>query len=110
MFEVFYYNLEITTLGNISYAGSSPPTEVTLLPNVTEQSTELTTTEKTITTDLAETKETTQNVVTSISTETEKSTSSSPTTTALRTTKGQWKILMDKLTYLSKASVLTRMK
>nr|XP_034332771.1 uncharacterized protein LOC105332671 isoform X5 [Crassostrea gigas] len=99
---------EITTLGNISYAGSSPPTEVTLLPNVTEQSTELTTTEQTITTDLAETKETKQNVLTSISTilstsvsltttvvtiettetSTEKSTSSSPTTTALRTTKG----------------------
>lgn len=130
MFEVFYYNLEITTLGNISYTGSSPPTEVTLLPNVTGQSTELTTTEQTITTDLAETKETTQNVLTSIltilstsvsltttvvtiettETSTEKSTSSSPTTTALRTTKGQWKILMDKLTYLSKASVLTRIK
>ena len=130
MFEVFYYNLEITTLGNISYAGSSPPTEVTLLPNVTEQSTELTTTEQTITTDLAETKETTQNVLTSIltilstsvsltttvvtiettETSTEKSTSSSPTTTSLRTTKGQWKILMNKLTYLSKASVLTRIK
>ncbi|XP_065928632.1 uncharacterized protein [Magallana gigas] len=99
---------EITTLGNISYTGSSPPTEVTLLPNVTGQSTELTTTEQTITTDLAETKETTQNVLTSIltiystsvsltttvvtiettETSTEKSTSSSPTTTSLRTTKG----------------------
>lgn len=92
MFEVFYYNLEITTLGNISYTGSSPVTEVTLIPNVTEQSTESFTTYSLTTTS------------------TEKSTSSSPTTTALRTTKGQWKILMDKLTYLSKASVLTRMK
>lgn len=128
---VFYYP-ETTTLDNISYTVSSPTTGVTLSVNVTEQSTEnfttysLTTTKQNITTDLVET--TTQNTMTSTSTEsstsmsltttvvtiettettTEKSTSSSLTTTAMRSTEGQWEILMDifKLTFISQAFVL----